>query len=269
MGDASQFIAVNIPANASPGQQFIGTLTVKNVGDTTWVTTGNDPYQLGAQDPQDTDRWGGDRRPLPHDVAPGETVDVTLALTAPTAEGTYACSWKMLHEHVSWFGPTATQQVVVVGTPPPPPPPEVVISAVQLPDPPADPLALVSAVITSSGPVIMDGQQHIVRWVNETGKTLRIKKVYLWSGVDGGTIADVHLQLTRGSDGAPLAFVQWDHYAEPTGPNNHAYVDYDPYMLLAPDDFLDMLYSGKVYQGGVKHQEHRATIWVQYAPPEA
>jgi hypothetical protein len=265
VSDASQIIAVNIPANAGPGQQFSGTITIKNVGDTTWTTGGNDPYLLGAQDPQDTDRWGGDRRPLPHDVAPGDTVVVTLSLTAPVAEDTYPCSWKLLHEHVAWFGPIASSPVVVVGAPPDPPAP--VISAVELPPAPTtDPDALVSAVVAGSGRVVMDGLQRVVRWVNTTGRTLRIKKAYVWSGVDANCVADVHTQLTRGSDGAPLVFVQWDRYAEPTAPNNSRTEDFDPYMLLEPGDWLDMLYSGKVYIGGTKHEEHRATIWVQYAP---
>ena len=41
---------------------------------------------------------------LPHDVAPGSTVDFTFDITAPVVPGTYNFQWRMLQEGVQRFG---------------------------------------------------------------------------------------------------------------------------------------------------------------------
>jgi hypothetical protein len=46
-------------------------------------------------------------------VAPGENHVFSFTLQAPTTSGTYRTDWRMVHELVRWFGPTASKDVVV------------------------------------------------------------------------------------------------------------------------------------------------------------
>lgn len=47
-------------------------------------------------------QWDGDRTPLPHDVAPGSTVEIAAALTAAVPPGVYALQWDLVEERVCW-----------------------------------------------------------------------------------------------------------------------------------------------------------------------
>jgi hypothetical protein len=47
--------------------------------------------------------WDGPRTELPHPVAPGETVELEIALTAPRPPGAYRLAFDLLEEHRFWF----------------------------------------------------------------------------------------------------------------------------------------------------------------------
>ncbi|MGE5224704.1 MAG: NBR1-Ig-like domain-containing protein [Omnitrophica WOR_2 bacterium] len=83
---------VNYPdgSDVEPGQSFDKTWRIKNVGSCTWdsqykvVFAGGD--DLGAER---TTAWEWGK------VKPGQTVDITLAFTAPEDEDTYKSEWKL------------------------------------------------------------------------------------------------------------------------------------------------------------------------------
>lgn len=85
---------VTIPDNSrmEKGQAFTKTWRVKNDGDCTWGPSG---HPLSALVYTGGDKMGGpDLAPLPGEVKPGETADVSVQLTAPTTPGTYVGQWK-------------------------------------------------------------------------------------------------------------------------------------------------------------------------------
>lgn len=103
-----------------------------------------------------------------------------------------------------------------------------------------------------------DGQLHYATWTNTAGRPLKIKKVYVWTGCSGGTVADVGCYLTRISDGSPVAYYQWDHYAPPISPTGTMNDFGSSYMLLAPGDGLQLRYgSGAAWL----MSQHTVVIW--------
>ncbi len=40
---------------------------------------------------------------LPHDIVPGESVEIEIALLAPAAPGEYLLAFDMVVEHLAWF----------------------------------------------------------------------------------------------------------------------------------------------------------------------
>ena len=109
----------------APGQLGDVIVTVTNMGSMTW--TGE--LRLGAAPgcpdaaAENAIAWEPDagyahsitdaRVYLPHDVAPGESIDVHVPVRAPDAPGTYAFAARMVHEGVTWFGATATATITV------------------------------------------------------------------------------------------------------------------------------------------------------------
>ena len=85
----------------APGTAFDKTWRLKNTGTCTW----NTGYQLAFV--------GGSQLSapstvnIPHEVPPGSTVDVTVKMVAPDANGTYRSNWRMRNPECSnLFGPT-------------------------------------------------------------------------------------------------------------------------------------------------------------------
>lgn len=126
--DRAQFVAdVTVPDGTTfnPGATFTKTWRLKNVGTCTWTTSYALVFDSGAK------LGGPDSVNLPKSVSPGQTVDLTLTLTAPGTAGSYQGFWKFQNASgirfgisadgtKSWWvlikvsGPTATP-----GTPPP------------------------------------------------------------------------------------------------------------------------------------------------------
>jgi hypothetical protein len=109
----AQFVSQNVPSSMAAGQQVAVSVTMKNVGTTTW-STGS--YKLGSQNPQDNMTWNAGRVLLSGPVPPGSQAVFNFTVTAPTAWATYNFQWRMTQEGVQWFG-TATPNVSVAVTP--------------------------------------------------------------------------------------------------------------------------------------------------------
>lgn len=99
--DRAEFVAdVTIPDGTTfaPNDVFVKTWQLKNTGTTTWTTD----YALIYVD---GDLLGAETIiPLQVQVAPGETVDLSIGLTAPEKDGTYTGFWKLRNANNEVFG---------------------------------------------------------------------------------------------------------------------------------------------------------------------
>ena len=100
----AQFISQSVPAAMTAGQNYNVSVTMKNIGSTTWTKSLN--YKLGSQNPQDNGIWGAGRALLSDtdSISPGQSKTFTFNIKAPTTAGNYNFQWRMLKENVAWFG---------------------------------------------------------------------------------------------------------------------------------------------------------------------
>lgn len=98
--DRAQFIKdVTVPDGTTfqPNATFAKTWRIKNIGTCTWTN-----YSLIFDSGE---KMGGPESALiPTSVAPGQTVDITINLTAPAAAGTYRGYWKLKNSTGAAFG---------------------------------------------------------------------------------------------------------------------------------------------------------------------
>ncbi len=99
--NAASYIAdVTIPDGTyiNPGAPFVKTWRLKNVGTCAWTPS----YALSYYDGESF----GNRSPvyLGRWVSPGQTIDVSITLTAPTSGGTYRGYWKLQNSTGIAFG---------------------------------------------------------------------------------------------------------------------------------------------------------------------
>ncbi len=112
--DQAAVVVHTLPAQLSCGQATTITVTMRNVGDTTWTAAGE--YRLGAVNEQDPFTMGTRIYFGPADsVAPGQEYTFNIPLVAPSA-GTHTTDWRMVRDGVHWFGGTAARSVSVACT---------------------------------------------------------------------------------------------------------------------------------------------------------
>jgi hypothetical protein len=88
--DRAEFVAdVTVPDGTTfaPGDTFVKTWRLRNAGTNTWGTDYVLSFARGAQ------MGGADSVPLPSAVAPGETVEVSVDMTAPQELGAHTGFW--------------------------------------------------------------------------------------------------------------------------------------------------------------------------------
>ncbi|MEW6240281.1 MAG: NBR1-Ig-like domain-containing protein [Chloroflexota bacterium] len=99
--DAAQFIAdVTVPdgTNFAPGTTFKKTWRLKNIGTCTWTTSYSMVYVSG-------EKMGSTLTvAMPATVAPGQTVDISVDMTAPSAPGKYRGNWQFKNAAGVLFG---------------------------------------------------------------------------------------------------------------------------------------------------------------------
>ena len=99
-GDGGAFVSQNVPTSMVAGQQYSVSVTMQNIGTTTWTDGSN--YRLGfchpQGNPQSTAVWStpGNRVIQPLNVPPQGKVTFAFLVTAPAAAGTYNFQWQML-----------------------------------------------------------------------------------------------------------------------------------------------------------------------------
>ena len=83
-------VDVNVPDNTvmSPGQDFVKTWKIMNIGACTWGAGYELVYSYG-------DDMDGEAQPLSAAVAPGQEVDVSVQFTAPDLAGSYTSYWTL------------------------------------------------------------------------------------------------------------------------------------------------------------------------------
>ena len=82
----------------SPGASFVKTWQIRNTGTTTWTTGYQLVFSSGSQ------LSGPSAVALPHSVAPGQTVDISVTLTAPANAGKYRGYWMLKADTGQLFG---------------------------------------------------------------------------------------------------------------------------------------------------------------------
>jgi len=95
---------VNVPRNSvfAPGDPFTKLWRLKNVGTCTWKKSYRVVLVRG-------DLIGGQNSmTLPIDVAPGQTIDLTMNFTAPSIEGNYLGDWQLRNDRGEIFNMAAT-----------------------------------------------------------------------------------------------------------------------------------------------------------------
>jgi subtilisin family serine protease len=111
----AEFVSQNVKSVMTAGEFSTVSITMKNVGNTTWSTGSN--FWLGSQNPQDNMTWGLNRVVLPNPVPPGTTVTFTFDVFAPATKGTFNFQWRMVQDGVEWFGPQTPNVPVSVKPP--------------------------------------------------------------------------------------------------------------------------------------------------------
>lgn len=118
--DLAYFVAdVTVPDGTQmlPGQEFVKTWRLRNMGTCTWDTSYRLVFYNG-------DAMGAPPSlPLPGSVPPGQEVDLSITFTAPAQPGTYRSEWKLRNPSGVLFGvgggalPFWVEIVVVEPTP--------------------------------------------------------------------------------------------------------------------------------------------------------
>ena len=106
-----KFQGETIPDNSKfdPGESFTKTWTVRNDGTCTWTTDYSLVFASG-------DKMGGpSAKSFSSNINPGETVTLSVDLTAPTSDGAYTGTWKIKANDGEQFGNYWT--TIVVGEP--------------------------------------------------------------------------------------------------------------------------------------------------------
>jgi hypothetical protein len=133
--DAAQFVAQSVPAQMEVDQSHTVRLVMRNSGTSTWYPEGQFAYVLGRRSSQAKETWGSKEAILPREVGPGQNVEISFSIKAPSEPGAYEFQWQMLHNEVGWFGDTTNKMIVQVVAPAPSPTATSTPISVPFPDP--------------------------------------------------------------------------------------------------------------------------------------
>lgn len=109
-------------------------VTVTNTGSYTWNAAGEARVRLGVHFGADSDEphteWSTDERfDLPRDVPPGESVAVSVDVTAPLEPGSYRLRHRMVKEGIGWFEDLASTPISVTASAAEPTGPPLLLAA--------------------------------------------------------------------------------------------------------------------------------------------
>ena len=101
---------MSAPPTIAGGEPFVKTWRVRNSGTCTWNTSYTLTFARGNVPGAD---MGGSAIPIPGEVAPGSTVDLSVNLVAPPIPAVYQSFWQMHDSYGEAFGETLTVGIVV------------------------------------------------------------------------------------------------------------------------------------------------------------
>lgn len=99
-------VTVQDGTEMSPGQDFVKTWKIKNIGSCTWGAGYGLIYAYG-------DSMEGVAEPLPSSILPGEEVEVSVRFKAPAAAGEYLSAWRMANANGVPFGDEIFVKIIV------------------------------------------------------------------------------------------------------------------------------------------------------------
>jgi len=113
---------VGAPPQLLPGGRASVPVTVRNDGLVTWPATGTNAVHIAshiADAAGATVLWDGARAVLPADLAPGQSVTVSVAIAAPLGGGTYTVRVDAVREGIAWLSAygIATGNVALIVNP--------------------------------------------------------------------------------------------------------------------------------------------------------
>ncbi|MBI9043179.1 MAG: hypothetical protein JEZ06_01765 [Anaerolineaceae bacterium] len=91
-------VTIEDGSDFSPGDSFVKTWRLKNIGTCTWNTNYDLVFSSGNA------MNANASYDLKSSVSPGETIDISLTLKAPDEEGTYISNWKLRSDNGLVFG---------------------------------------------------------------------------------------------------------------------------------------------------------------------
>ncbi|MFC2028755.1 NBR1-Ig-like domain-containing protein [Chloroflexota bacterium] len=103
----------------SPGTQFIKTWRIKNTGQCTWSTAYHLVYGWASDNWESIKAFPPAAVYLTQSVAPGEEMEISITLTAPSGSNSYNASFRLQNANGYNFGTILTLVFEVEGTPAP------------------------------------------------------------------------------------------------------------------------------------------------------
>jgi len=110
--DNSVYVAdVTIPDGTvlQPGEGFVKTWSLRNTGTCTWSTAYAIDLTSGA-------RMDGVITYVPQEVKPGDAIEISVGLYAPTTSGTHTGYWRLKNADGVYFGEWVSVNIVVPGS---------------------------------------------------------------------------------------------------------------------------------------------------------
>jgi MYXO-CTERM domain-containing protein len=105
------------PVTAKPDDTTQVLVRLRNRGTESWTANDHLVPGGGCPDSAVANEISWTAVSLPHDVNPGEMVDIVVPVVAPAAEGTYTFAARMVHEGTTRFGPTIHVTITVANAP--------------------------------------------------------------------------------------------------------------------------------------------------------
>ena len=107
----SKLATVSGPSKCPAGEELRFKIRAENIGNARWLRGSASGREKGdvhlvahVLDQNETPvSWYHAGAFLPHDIAPGESVEIEIALNAPDTTGTFILQFDMVSEHLAWF----------------------------------------------------------------------------------------------------------------------------------------------------------------------
>lgn len=122
---ASKLTLVSVPSSARAGEGLRFKIRAENTGYARWLRGSESGQEKGdvhlvahlLNQDESPVSWYHAGAFLPHDIAPGGSVDLEIGLNAPDTAGTYLLQFDMVSEHLAWFedlGSEVLKQTLIV-----------------------------------------------------------------------------------------------------------------------------------------------------------